>query len=105
MVNGPLRDTLGINCSSNCFGQGSRANATIGRALELILLNVGGAKPGVMDRATQGSPAKYSFCFGENEEESHWEPYHVGRGFDRSEERRLGQECVSTCRSRCWPYH
>lgn len=81
LVNGPLRGDLGVNCGSNCFGQGWRANATIGRALALILLNVGGAKPGVMDRATQGSPAKYSFCFGENEEESPWEPFHVRRGF------------------------
>lgn len=82
LVNGPIRGELGINCSSNCFGQGWRANATIGRALQLILLNVGGAKPGIMDRSTQGSPAKYAFCFGENEEESPWEPYHVRRGFD-----------------------
>ena len=81
MVSGPLRHELSINCSSNCFGQGWRANATIGRALELILLNVGGAKPGLMDRSTMGSPAKYSFCFGENAEESPWAPYHVRRGF------------------------
>ena len=81
IVNGPLRKTLGINCGSNCFGQGNPANATIGRALQLTLLNVGGAKPGMMDRATHGSPAKYSFCFGENEEESPWEPFHVRRGF------------------------
>jgi len=81
IVNGPIRRRLGINCGSNCFGQGNKANATIGRALQLTLLNVGGAKPGNMDRATQGSPAKYSFCFGENEEESPWEPYHVRRGF------------------------
>ena len=81
IVNGPLRNELGINCGSNCFGQGHQANATIGRALQLSLLNIGGAKPGVMDRATQGSPAKYAFCFGENEEESPWEPYHVRRGF------------------------
>ncbi|MDP6707800.1 MAG: hypothetical protein QF893_15760 [Alphaproteobacteria bacterium] len=82
LVSGPLCQELEINCSSNCFGQGWRANATIGRALQLILLNVGGAKPGVMDRSTQGSPAKYAFCFGENEELSPWEPYHVRRGFD-----------------------
>jgi hypothetical protein len=82
IVNGPLRRQLDINCGGNCFGQGHRANATIGRALQLTLLNIGGAKPGEMDRATQGSPAKYSFCFGENEEESPWEPYHVRRGFD-----------------------
>jgi len=81
LFNGPIRESLDINCSSNCFGQGRQANATIGRALQLILLNVGGAKPGVMDRSTQGSPAKYTFCFGENEEESPWEPYHVRRGF------------------------
>ena len=81
IVSGPLRKTLDINCGSNCFGQGTKANATIGRALQLTLLNVGGAKPGLMDRATHGSPAKYSFCFGENEEESPWEPYHVRRGF------------------------
>ena len=81
IVNGPLRQALGINSGSNCFGQGNRANATIGRALQLTLLNIGGGKPGVMDRATQGSPAKYTFCFGENEEESPWEPYHVRRGF------------------------
>lgn len=85
LVNGPLRKQLDINCAGNCFGQGWRANATIGRALELILLNIGGAKPAVMDRATQGSPAKYSFCFGENEEESPWEPYHVRRGFEPSD--------------------
>lgn len=81
LVNGPIRRELDINCGSNCLGQGRRANATIGRALQLILLNVGGAKPGDMDRATQGTPAKYSYCFGENEEESPWEPYHVRKGF------------------------
>lgn len=81
MVNGPLRRDLDINCRTNCFGQGWRANATIGRALNLILLNVGGARPGVMDRSTQGSPAKFTLCFGENEEESPWEPFHVRRGF------------------------
>jgi len=81
IVSGPIRHEIGLNCGSNCFGQGNRANAAIGRALQLTLLNVGGAKPGEMDRSTQGSPAKYSFCFGENEEESPWIPYHVRRGF------------------------
>ena len=80
-VSGPIRRRIELNCGSNCFGQGTRANAAIGRALQLTLLNVGGAKPGDMDRSTQGSPAKYAFCFGENEEESPWEPYHVRRGF------------------------
>ena len=82
IVSGPLRKSLEINCASNCFGQGTRANATIGRALQLTLMNIGGATPGGMDRATQGSPAKYSFCFGENEEESPWKPYHVRLGFE-----------------------
>ncbi len=81
LVSGPIRDELEINFASNCFGQGHRANAAIGRALQLIMVNVGGAKPGAMDRSTQGSPAKFAFCFGENEQESPWEPYHVRQGF------------------------
>ncbi len=81
MLNGPLRNEIDVNCGSNCFGQGRRANAAIGRALQLIMLNIAGAQPGDMDRATQGSPGKYTFCFGENEEESPWEPYHVRKGF------------------------
>ncbi len=81
VVSGPIRKELDVNCGTNCLGQGRRANATIGRALQLVLLNIGGAKPGDMDRATQGTPAKYAYCFGENEEESPWEPYHVRRGF------------------------
>lgn len=81
MFNGPIRSALDINCASNCFGQGHRANAAIGRAVQLVLLNIGGAKPGVMDRSALGNPAKYSFCFGENEEESPWTPFHVRRGF------------------------
>ncbi len=85
MVNGPVRRELGINSGANCLGQGVRANATIGRALQLILLNIGGARPGDMDRATQGSPAKYTYCFGENEEESPWEPFHVRAGFAANE--------------------
>ncbi|MEM7253052.1 MAG: hypothetical protein AAF493_16680 [Pseudomonadota bacterium] len=85
LVNGPLRDELAINVGGNCFGQGHRANAAIGRALQLILLNVGGATPGVMDRSTQGSPAKFAYCYGENEALSPWEPYHVRRGFEPSD--------------------
>lgn len=81
MISGPIRKELNVNCSSNCFGQGWQANATIGRALGLMLLNIAGAKPGEMDRSTQGNPAKFTFCFGENEEENPWTPYHVQRGF------------------------
>jgi hypothetical protein len=85
LVNGPVRQRLGINGAGNCLGQGTRANAVIGRALALVLVNVGGARPGTMDRATQGSPAKYTFCFAENEEESPWAPYHVRRGYERTD--------------------
>ncbi len=81
LLSGPIRNEIGVNCGSNCFGQGWRANAAIGRALQLIMVNIGGARPAVMDRSTQGSPGKFAFCFGENEEESPWEPYHVRKGF------------------------
>lgn len=81
LINGPIRKQIGVNCGSNCMGPGARANATIGRAIRLTLLNVGGAIPGEVDKATQGMPGKYSFCFGENEEENPWTPLHVERGF------------------------
>lgn len=81
MVNGPLADELAINGAYNAMGQGQRANAAIGRAIRLILLNIGGAAPGILDRATMGSPAKYSFCFAENTAASPWEPWHVENGF------------------------
>lgn len=83
IVNGPCRNALQINYSSNVLGQGWRANATIGRALRLVLCNIGGAAPGVYDKATLGQPAKYTFCIAENEEESPWNPLHVERGWSR----------------------
>ena len=81
IVNGPIRKELEINSGYNVFGQGARANATIGRALRLIQVNIGGGIPGKVDRATQGSPAKFSFCIAENEEKNPWQPLHVERGF------------------------
>ncbi|MGR8949680.1 MAG: hypothetical protein ACU84Q_16685 [Gammaproteobacteria bacterium] len=81
IVNGPIAAELNINSRYGAFGPGFRANATIGRAIRLILLNVGGASPGLLDRSTQGQAAKYSFCIAENEAESPWEPMHVERGF------------------------
>jgi hypothetical protein len=83
IVNGPIRQRLGMNSGSNLFGPANRANATIGRAIRLMLLNIGGALPGVLDLSTHGQPSKYSFCIAENEEESPWEPLHVEMGFDR----------------------
>ena len=79
IINGPCRKTLDVNCGANVLGQGWRANATIGRALRFVMTNIGGAAPGLYDKATMGQPAKYTFCFGENEEESPWEPLHVER--------------------------
>ncbi|HWO73389.1 MAG TPA: hypothetical protein VNN21_07505, partial [Dehalococcoidia bacterium] len=81
IVNGPIRRRLGINCTGNIFGPGHRPNATIGRAVRLIVLNVMEIRPHDLDQSTQGTPAKYSCCFGENEEESPWEPLHVEMGF------------------------
>jgi hypothetical protein len=83
IVNGPAAQHLGMNATYNCIGQGNWANATIGRAVRLILQNVGGALPGDMDRATQGQPGKFSFCCAENEAGNPWEPLHVERGFGR----------------------
>jgi peroxiredoxin len=81
IVNGPIRRTVGLNSGINVFGQGSRANATIGRALNLVVRNVGGGRPGEIDRATLGQPGKLTYCIAENEEASPWPPLHVERGF------------------------
>jgi len=80
IVNGPSARRLDINGGPNCFGQGWRANATIGRALRLIMLNLGGGVPGKIDKSTFGHPGKYTYCVAENEEASPWEPLHVERG-------------------------
>jgi hypothetical protein len=81
IVNGPIAQEIKLNSRYGAFGPGVRANATIGRAIRLILMNVGGATPGILDRSTQGQPAKYAYCVAENEAESPWEPLHVERGF------------------------
>ena len=80
VVNGPIARSIGLNSGYNAFGQGFRANITIGRAVRLVLMNVGGGLPGSGDRATQGSPAKIAYCVAENETESPWEPLHVEAG-------------------------
>ncbi|KAA0233695.1 MAG: hypothetical protein JJLCMIEE_03359 [Acidimicrobiales bacterium] len=81
IVNGPLSRAIGMNSGTNAFGQGNRANATIGRALQLVVRNVGGGVPGGIDRATLGNPGKYTFCFAEDEDGSPWESLAVERGF------------------------
>jgi hypothetical protein len=93
IVNGPIAARLHISGGPNALGNGHRANAVIGRAIRLICQNVGGARPGLEDRATQGHPGKFSYCLAENEAASPWEPLHVERGFGRD------QSCVTVCGS------
>jgi hypothetical protein len=81
IVSGPRARAVGLHSGAGLFGPGFRANATIGRAIRLILMNVGGAWPGRHDMATQGSPAKFSFAIAEREDASPWEPLHVALGF------------------------
>ena len=81
IVNGPIRKALEINDGFNLFGQGYRANATIGRALRLVCTNIGGALPGELDRAAFGHAGKYTCCIAEQEAASPWSPMHVDRGF------------------------
>jgi hypothetical protein len=81
VVSGPLAREIGLNGGGNAFGPGARANATIGRALRLVLLNMGGATPGTVDRSTLGHPGKYTFCLAEDEAVSPWTPLRVDLGF------------------------
>jgi hypothetical protein len=81
VVNGPVRKDIHINCSSGALSPGDIANAAIGRAIGLIIKNIGGARKGVEDMGVFGNPGKYSLVLGENEEESPWPPLHVERGF------------------------
>ncbi len=85
LVNGPITHDLGINCGGNLFADGWRANATIGRAVRLVMRNVIGTLPGRLDRSSLGHGGKYTFCIAENEEESPWTPVHVERGFHREQ--------------------
>ena len=83
VVNGPVRNRLGFASSHNIFGPGPdrRANATVGRAVRLLLINVLENHPGVLDLSTLGHPGKYTYCIAEDEENSPWEPLHVERGY------------------------
>ena len=85
IVNGPMARMIGMNSGINALGQGNRANATIGRALQLLIRNVGGGQPGGIDRATLGTPGKYTFCFSEDESESEWHSLAMDQGFERSD--------------------
>ena len=85
VVNGPIRNDIHVNCSSGALSPGDIANAAIGRAIGLIVKNIGGARKGVEDMGVLGNPGKYSLVLGEYEEESPWEPLHVERGFKRED--------------------
>jgi hypothetical protein len=85
VINGPVRKRLDVNSGIGCLGPGWRANATIGRAVRLILNNVGGALPGVYSKSSFSSPLRYSYVCGENEEDNPWTPLHVDRGFKHEE--------------------
>jgi hypothetical protein len=85
VINGPVRKDIHINYGSGALSPGNLANAAIGRAIGLIVKNIGGARKGVEDMGTLGNPAKYSLVIGENEEESPWEPLHVEFGFEKND--------------------
>ena len=80
IVNGPIRRQIGMNAKGNALGQGNRANSAIGRALQLVIRNIGEGRPQEVDRATLGNPGKLGYCFAEDEEGSCWEPLSVERG-------------------------
>jgi len=85
IVNGPAARRAGMNSGVNALGQGNRANATIGRVLQLIVRNVGGGLPGGIDRAAMGNPGKYTYCFAEDESDPDWPSLAMDRGFDRED--------------------
>ena len=85
VINGPIRNDINVNCGSGALSPGNIANATIGRAMGLIVKNIGGARKGIEDMGTLGNPGKYSMVLGENEEESPWEPLHVSLGYKKEE--------------------
>lgn len=85
IINGPFSRAIGMNSKGNALGQGNRANATIGRALQLVIRNVGGGKPQGVDRAALGNPGKYTFCFAEDEMGSYWDSYAEEQGFTKDQ--------------------
>jgi thiol-disulfide isomerase/thioredoxin len=85
IINGPIRNELGFAYRQNAFSNVARANSTLGRALQLILLNIGGARPDGIDMSALGNPGKFCYCIAENEEANPWEPFHVERGLQRQQ--------------------
>jgi hypothetical protein len=102
LINGPIRNDIHVNSGSGALSPGNIANAAIGRAMGLIIKNIGGARKGIEDMGVLGNPGKYSMVIAENEEDSPWEPLHTDEGFDKKE------SAVSlffpNCYSQIWPY-
>ncbi len=85
ILNGPYAREIGVHAGSGCFGPGFRANASIGRAIRLVMMNLGDGLPGVSDMSTFGSPSKFTYCVRENEEQSPWPSLSADFGFDAEE--------------------
>jgi hypothetical protein len=102
IVNGPVRKGLNINSGSGYLNPGDIANAAIGRALGLVLKNIGGNRKGIEDMGTHGHPGKYTMVFAENEEESPWEPMHVDLGFNKDDS--TITLCCPDSYNQFWPY-
>ena len=85
VVNGPVVDEIGLNSGVSVFGPGRRANATIGRAIRLTIMNVTGAIPGDLDQSSLGHAGKYTWCIAEDGQSSPWQPLHVDRGYAASQ--------------------
>jgi hypothetical protein len=85
LVNGPVRHAVDVASGFGALGPGHRTNASVGRALRLVMINIGGGRPGESDMALLGHPGKFTYCLGEAEEASPWEPFHVSRGFAADE--------------------
>ena len=102
IINGPIRNQLHVNSGSGALSPGDIANATIGRAMGLIVKNIGGARKGIEDMGVLGNPGKYTMVTGENEEESPWEPFHVEQGFSKED------NCITVSFpnsfAQVWPY-
>ncbi|MEM7254970.1 MAG: hypothetical protein AAF493_26515 [Pseudomonadota bacterium] len=81
IVSGPIVEEIGLNSAGNCLGPGFRANATLGRAIRLVIMNVFEMLPGVSDQSTQGSGGKYSACIAERQDVNPWDPLHVELGY------------------------
>jgi hypothetical protein len=102
IINGPVRNDINVNSGSGALSPGDIANAAIGRAMGLVIKNIGGARKGIEDMGVQGNPGKYTMVIAENEEDSPWEPLHVEQGFNKEDS--TVTFFTPNCYSQIWPY-